>query len=329
LTYSEQLDNAAWSKNNLTITANNTISLDGTQDADKVTLNSGTSGKSLIQSLIQSGSYSLTAFIKYDSHQFIQFFLENDGGPCANFDIQNGTLGSFTNCTSKITNFGNGWYRCEMNYATTVSTGINIRFIDSSSASRGASSSSTGSTFIWGAQLEAGAYPTSYIPTTASATRVVDACFKTGIGSLIGQTEGTLFLDFEKTNNDNTGTGGYFRIDVNDGTTSNRILFGFDLNKVNATVITSGSVVALIETPTTRTQERIKAAISYKANDFVLYVNGVQIGTDTSGAVPSNMANFQWGVNQSTPTTTTGIVNEQLFFKTRLTNAELASLTTL
>ena len=162
----------------------------------------------------------------------------------------------------------------------------------------------------------------------AAVTRIVDGLTKTGISSLIGQTEGTLFLDFEKTNNDNTGTGGYFRIDVNNGTTNNRILFGFDLNKVNATVI-SGTLVALIETATTRTQERIKAAFAYKANDFVLYVNGVQIGTDTSGSVPTGLANFQWGVNQTTATTTSGVINQQAFFTTRLSNEELALITTI
>jgi hypothetical protein len=50
--------------------------------------------------------------------------------------------------------------------------------------------------YIYGAQLEAGAYATSYIPTLGAAvTRGLDACSKTGISSLIGQTEGTLFVE--------------------------------------------------------------------------------------------------------------------------------------
>jgi hypothetical protein len=191
-------------------------------------------------------------------------------------------------------------------------------------------SDATGNFDAWGAQVEQGTYATSYIPTTsASVTRNADDISKTGISSLIGQTEGTLFLDFEKTNNDNVGLGGYFRIDLNDGTTNNRILFGFDLNNINATVISGGTVNVSISTTGVQTQTRIKAAFSYKANDFVLYVNGVQIGTDTSGAVPSNMANFQWGVNQSTSTQTSGIINAQSFWKTRLTNEQLAQLTTI
>jgi len=337
MTYSEEFDNAAWSKYLATVTANNATSPDGTQNADLIYPSTSGAVAGQLFRQVSSGIslgdvVTVSAFVKASGKNFA-YIAEITGSfsPAAFFNL---TTGAITNIsagvTASMTDVSNGWWRISI--TSTAGVGLYYTVIGSTDSAGNNTNtvSGTNGILVWGAQCEVSSYATSYIPTTSSsATRVADACSKTGISSLIGQTEGTLFLDFEKTNNDNTGTGGYFRIDVNDGTTSNRILFGFDLNKVNATVIASGSVVALIETPTTRTQERIKAAISYKANDFVLYVNGVQIGTDTSGAVPSNMANFQWGVNQSTPTTTTGIVNEQLFFKTRLTNAELASLTTL
>jgi hypothetical protein len=274
----------------------------------------------------------LSLYAKNNGRRFLYLNANTAFGARSTFDLQSGVISETTAGTAKIETLPNGWYRCSVS-GTAATTQTTVWFGQLNNAGVATDTVYTGDgtsgLFFWGAQVEAGAYPTTYIPTTTAAvTRLADACSVTGVADLIGQAEGTLFLDFEKTNNDNTGTGGYFRIDVNNGTTNNRILFGFDLNKVNATVV-SGTLVALIETATTRTQERIKAAFAYKANDFVLYVNGVQIGTDTSGSVPTGLANFQWGVNQTTATTTSGVINQQALFTSRLSNAELQALTTL
>jgi hypothetical protein len=99
---------------------------------------------------------------------------------------------SGASATATITDFGNGWYRCTMTAtatATASGSGFSLRLITSATSARAESNSLATSVHLWGAQLEAGAYPTSYIPTTtATVTRNADVISKTGISSLIGQT---------------------------------------------------------------------------------------------------------------------------------------------
>ena len=332
ITFSEQFDNAAWTAVSASVSTNASVSPSGLQDAENIVTAAANSffGASAGVAISANGStYTQSIFAKWISgSELLKIRAALTGGTAVavetTVNIRTGVI-STTDTTAKIENYGNGWYRVS-HQITNNST--NTSFVYQTFPTNDAVNTNTLS--LWGAQAELGSYPTSYINTLGSSvTRLADAASKTGISSLIGQTEGTLFLDFEKTNNDNAGLGGYFRIDVNDGSIDNRILFGFDLNVIDATVVSSGSLVAQIQTLTTRTQERIKTAFAYKANDFVLYVNGVQIGTDTSNSVPLNMANLQWGVNQATVTQTAGVINQQLIYKTRLSNADLQALTTL
>jgi hypothetical protein len=176
---------------------------------------------------------------------------------------------------------------------------------------------------VWGAQLEAGAYPTSYIPTTsASVTRNADVVSKTGISSLIGQTEGTIFLDVDFT--EVSDYNGWFMKDV-----ANFDTFAF-IQRENTGIIAvgyygSGALQARIETAPSQPIGRYKIGFGYKNNDFVLYINGTQIGTDTSGSV-SGLMNFLDAHYSSTGST---LQNAIALWKTRLTNIQLAQLTTI
>jgi hypothetical protein len=94
---------------------------------------------------------------------------------------------------------------------------------------------------LWGAQLEAGAYPTSYIPTTTIAVqRDADVISKTGISDLIGQTEGVLFVETAALNNDLTGNRS---ISISDGSSNNRIVINYNFTSNNIqTVVTVAGV---------------------------------------------------------------------------------------
>jgi hypothetical protein len=171
-------------------------------------------------------------------------------------------------------------------------------------------------------QHEVGAYATSYIPTLgASVTRVADAASKTGITSLIGQTEGTLFADVDlQLNGDSagilaiTGTGVSFIY----------LFTAASTNVLNANVYLSSAPQANM-TYTLPSSGRYKIAIGYKANDFVLYVNGVQRGSDNSGSVPACSDLY---IDSTTYNIFPNSKHSQaLLFKTRLTNAQLAELT--
>jgi hypothetical protein len=208
---------------------------------------------------------------------------------------------------------GTDWQRID---ATFVGAGGEFRI-----GLIGGSSSDTLDCSIWGAQTEASSYPTSYIPTTSSsATRVADACFKTGISSLIGQTEGVLFLDVTLDQRVNYT---YFAIAPNLGSAATYIGISMESTRMQSEIVNSG-VQASISFSNSSTG-RFKAALAYKANDVAFYVNGTLVGTDTSATIP---ACSQFALNnfdkEAAPK-----YNQVALFPTRLTNAELASLTTL
>jgi hypothetical protein len=314
--YSQELDNAYWFKYQGSITANQGISPDGTQNADLWT----TSGS---QSVLYRTGFTcnvLSYFAKAVSlSSGSKFYIQVDGVGNAEWN-QDGTLSSVSGGTATNgQNMGNGWFR----FAYIVTSG-NV-------ANYGLNgNTSTSTALFWGLQNEAGSYPTSYIPTTsASATRVADACSKTGISSLIGQTEGVIFTDFTINALANFGT----PLSVNDGSTANYIwltIFAngnlraelFNSSGVQATITYSGAVVG----------GRYKMAFAYKTNDFAMYVNGSLVGIATSGTTFSGTTLSRIDNDITSPalySLASQSINQSALFKTRLTNAELASLTTL
>jgi hypothetical protein len=172
-------------------------------------------------------------------------------------------------------------------------------------------------------QVEFGNYSTSYIPTTsASVTRNADVISKTGISSLIGQTEGTLFVDV---NLDETSDfNGWF---LKENATFDTFVF---LQRESNGIIAvgyygSGALQARIETAPGQPSGHYKIAFGYKNNDFVMYINGTQIGTDTSGSVSGLMDYIDLHWTQ----TGTNHQNAVALWPTRLTNTQLAQLTTI
>jgi hypothetical protein len=177
-------------------------------------------------------------------------------------------------------------------------------------------------------QMELGAYATTFIPTTTAAvTRLRDAASKTGITSLIGQTEGTIFLKVA-VNNANLGNGVFFEcigastadtlVLYIDGTNNNLVFYNSD----------SSGPVEPIETgyiPATT----VKIALAYKNSDFAIYVNGVSKTISALNAVPSGLANIYLNSNRTGGEVAQSIYNQVLLFPTRLTNAQLAEITTL
>jgi hypothetical protein len=178
----------------------------------------------------------------------------------------------------------------------------------------------------YGYQIEQSSYPTSYIPTTsASATRVADACSKTGISSLIGQTSGSVFFDFT-VDTISAQTSDPVLWYMKDGGIGERYVELYSNGDLVYAEISAAGLIANI-TKSALTVGRHKCAIAYATNDFVFYVDGVQIGTDTSGT-PDGYSTFglQYYLSGYTGQQK---VNQAAIFKTRLSNSELQSLTTL
>ncbi len=327
LTYSEQFDDASWIKSNATISANTTTAPDGTLTADKIIEDNSNSAHFTVKSFFYTGSNTLSIFLKKAERDKVIIQLANSTGVfyAKLVDLTNGTLlpppAPFTNIpNSSIEDFGNGWYRVDITLNDIILEAAFFLYNGSSYIYTGDGASGF---YLWGVQLEAGEYATSYIPTTASAvTRNADVISKTGISSLIGQTEGTIFFDFNYTQNSESSIVSIFNTSV-----SNLILFETFNNILYLTIITSGVLVCQIPF-TTITNQNYKIAVGYKLNDIVFYVNGSQAGVDTSATIPAtNEINL--GFLRSIFAQQKTDINSVVLWKTRLTNAQLAELTTI
>jgi hypothetical protein len=177
VTFSEQMDNAAWSKNNSTITANNTISPDGYINADKLVEDSTASDRHAIAQIItttSSKSYIAYIFAKKSERDFIYF--RSNVASSFNlqwFDLTNktvgGTVGSFDD--AGVIEFANDWVLCYIK--KTEITGTNRVFqwgLATDNLVETYTGDGTSGAYLWGAQVEEGSYPTSYINTLSAAS---------------------------------------------------------------------------------------------------------------------------------------------------------------
>jgi hypothetical protein len=333
--YSQQFDNAGWTKTNASITADSTISPDGTQNADKLFANIATivNPAEALQATSQTANttYSYSVYAKKSTSNFIALRLTSvAGNPYAWFNLNTGTIGTVqTGLTASIINVGNGYYRCTVVGTTPAVIAVNRVDIIVSDNDANYVCALNGSIFIWGAQLEAGAYPTSYIPTIASTvTRNADVISKTGISSLIGQTEGTLFLEIQALYDDAKYS--LFSIFASD---LNRIAIGYNNNlnnlyfeyRVNSQYLINTNVPG----PIVKTNNN-KIIVKYKIGEQSVFINGVKINLGSfTNTFTETLNNFNFSYDSSNSLAYYGRCKGVQLYKTALTDSECISLTTI
>ena len=217
--------------------------------------------------------------------------------------------------TSESVTLTNEWQRVDVTKTSGSST----------SKLAGMIGSTDGDILIWGGQLEEGSYATSYIPTSGSTvTRNQDQFSRDGISSLINSTEGVLFAEMAAFEDDDD----YRYLGLNDGTDDNRvvILYYLNNNRIRA-VLSSGGVNFVDEYYTVSSLSDFhKIALKWKANDFSLWVNGVERATETSVTVPVGLSHLSFDKGGGTDIFR-GKVKQLQVYKTALTDVQLAALT--
>jgi hypothetical protein len=310
LTYSSSFDNGAWTPQTISVSANATTSPDGTTTAETLTPSgSGAYDNRVYQtnSVTSGAVYTLSVWAKSSaSNAKLTLGLQNHGG--------------------QVFSITNEWERYSV-AVTALSTGGNFNIYAGDVTPTTGVVNSSNVVTIWGAQLELGSYASSYIPTTsASVTRNADVISKTGISSLIGQTEGTLFVDLGLIK---SGPLGADFGSIDDGTSQNRIHFflntsnkyGIYSEKLGATQWYFVSSVS----PTGND----KLAIAYANNDVVLYINGTQVGSSNTFSVPATSA-FRLNDRYDNAVKADVMqIKAEALWKTRLTNTQLAQLTSI
>jgi len=270
--------------------------------------------------------YEASVFLKA-AGETVAVLWNNVLGPVATFDLSAGTK---TSGTGTITPYGNGWWRCSIPY-TPNSTNGQIRVYPRQATAY--AGDGTSGILIWGAQLEAGAFPTSYIPTTSgTAARSADVCSITGadFNSFYNQSEGTLFADATPQTVDqiilvvgmnvSTFQSGHF---IYKGSSPN--LSGAGKRWAGQTTVTSSPQTTIISA-TDIAIAQSKLIYGYKLNDMAFAANGALIGTDNTAAMPTSNA-MRIGARDDGLQLNGHIARIQ-YFRKRLSNAKLQTLTT-
>lgn len=341
LLYSERFDDAYWTKIRSDIAANTVIAPDGTLTADTLTATeTNANGAGFVKGNITvSGSQqTLSVYIKRGNSNFV-IFNAFDGaatnGARQWFDIQNGTLGGtvtfgtgWSIASASITSVGNGWYRCS---AVVNISGTRFDFVVHPAVDANLSFGATigNYAYIWGAQLESGAFPTSYIKTEASqVTRSADSATMTGtnFSSWYRQDEGTMFAVSRCGGIGGGGAGASFHMLGNsgqDGIGVNQYL----PSKTRVGVAAVANVIqSIFEAAVTYPTGYLAGAFGYKTNDFGAARDGAVPGTDTSGNLPV-VIRAGIGCQASGGQQLNGHVKRITYWPKRLTNSELQAIT--
>ena len=297
-----------------------TISPDGTQNAP-VLSGDGVNSNSIYDSVSLSvETYTFSVFAKQKDVSIISLNGFSGGAAgTSKFNLSNGTIdtasgGQFSD--EKIEDYGNGWYRCSVKVTATSSGSKLFGF--------GGENSDSGELFsLYGAQLEAGSYATSYIPTNGSTvTRSADVANNSGNADLFNDSEGVLYAEIAALADDGTSR----RISLSDASTSDTVeILLQNTGRVDYQVKSGNSFQGGGFFNLTQTQCN-KIAVKYKTNDMALWVNGYERSTDTSVNTPIGLSELAFD-NGGGAADFYGKAKELAVFKEALTDAELESLT--
>jgi len=341
--WSEQFDNAWWGKTSLSITANTTTSPSGVVNADTLDEGSTSSLHRLLGSAVSitlGSNNSFSLYVKKGTMRYFRLAINDisDAGRwiAAQFDLDNqtfttgagSTVGSVVSSAS-IQSVGNGWFRVNVVGSLAVTTSVfPVVFSSDGTAinpidARGGNSylGTNKTLFIWGAQLEAGAYQTSYIPTSsASVTRNADIISRNNIftNGLITASGGTWFVDLRNV-----------RALSRDGI-SNGILLGsvatngLSIRNGSGTSFPaifkyiSGGATQILGTISAGTS---KLAFKWNGSTADVFLNGIKVVSATA-FTPTNMDSISAAIGDVPAN-----INSMMLFPTPLSDSDLQLLT--
>ena len=314
ITYSNDFSNSFWGKTKggvgvvPVVTSNYATSPDGTQNADRIIFDIGTSTSSSdisqlqASSIVMSGDYTNSLYLKSNTGtEYDMTLLEPDGSAI-----------SIT-----ITSVWQRFTTADTVNATDIP--IKLRLRGNESTSKYADIS------IYGAQLEVGSL-SSYIPTQGSAvTRVAETASGSGNSEVFNDSEGVLFANIAALADDET-----FRyISISDGTSSNtiRLYYTTTSNSVTYQVRFNGALQVLNQVSMSDITNYSKIAVKWKLNNFSMFINGLEVATDTSGNTPIGLNSLQFADANGETSSFYGKTKEIAYYNTVLTDAELETLT--
>jgi hypothetical protein len=338
ITYSESFSNSYWAKTRATISANQIVSPDGSVTADSLTATDTSENycQQNVNSTVSGSQQTVSFFVKKGTSDFCHIFLWNvpNNGARQWFDLTSGSVGTSTTFGSTVSvdsaemiNYGNGWYRCIVVFNN---SNTNIRIAISASNSNGSVLSTIGKKiYIWGAQLEVGSYPTSYIPSNSgsSTTRSADVCNNAGTSATFNDSEGVLFAEIAALADDLTYR--LISIESTSDAANNFIYLGYNnsSNTVRTRMEVAGSAVTDMQFILSDETQFNKCAVKWKQNDFALWVNGVEVATDSYVSTFSSNTLNRLSFNRNSNLEFEGKTKQLMTFNEALSDEELSDLT--
>jgi len=276
-------------------------------------------------------SQTFSVYAKAGGYNFVGLRIGASG---TSFNLSTGAVSvNGSGSVGSITAVGNGWYRCSIVVAAAAANDIaRINVADAATPSASFAGDGTSGLYIWGAQLEAGAFATSYIPTVASqVTRSADAAVMTGanFSSWYRADEGTAYASFTRFGT----TGTPYPIGFSGGatpTTNPRISLRTDVSmNIQTQGLTSGGVVSWSTSNYAGSpgfNALANALMAYSASSVAGCVNGNAVTQATPAAgVPEPITTLFIGANGSV----NGHIRKIAYYPKRLADAELQGITTV
>ena len=338
LTYSEDFSNAAYNKTDCSVTSNATTAPDGTTTADKLSFATTNNSFHFISKGITMGaeSHTVSAFFKAGEVASASIFLSRGGNVGGSFNLSTGVAtASGTGNTANMVDVGNGWYHCSVTNDGSTDIDNSIRL----GIGNGALGSFVGvigqGIFAWGAQLEAGAFPTSYIPTTgATATRAADVASIPVDNFGYNDDAGTVVVTASVERSVTKGGTGLFTLNtiLNSGLADGGGMGSFYRanNTLGINVWDSSGTPVLDKTPTGDVDNRtITLAFAIKEGDFAIVTDYNQtVITQASGQLPAPITVLQLGKWGNDTDILCGHIKSIKYYPRRLSNTQLQELTT-
>ena len=284
-------------------------------------------------SVSASGVHTFSAFVKAGATNPLNFcalqftaYTAASGTGTSYFNLASGTA---LTAGATIQNYGNGWYRiisAPYTIAADLAGSIRLIFAEGNNdASWPASGTLNLTVYAWGIQLEAGSAATSYIPTTTgSVTRNADVISVSGaVSGSIGQTSGTIYAEVDV---QSAFLGAILTID--DGDTSDFIsILRLGNFQIRARIRRANSTITSIITSAAVSVGTHKIALAYTNGDYALYIDGVNAGTSTNSTDYPATSLTQCVLSNTNYVPFNDRILAAALYTTRLSNAELAALT--
>jgi hypothetical protein len=325
LLYSGALDNGAWSNNGTTKAGASGTAPDGTNAATLVTAD-GASSTHYVAAADAAGAKAVSVFAKAGTQQFLQIATGGTTTPYANYELSgSGTATAFgAGTTAFIESFPSGWYRCVLVTTNALASGVRFVFITSAAAARFETNTLATTLYLWGAQAEAGAFATSYIPTTsATVARTADSLSMTGanFSDWFNASAGTFVVNADT----RSTAANRFAFAASDATVNEEISH-YVTTAANNLVTDGGVSQGNVTGGTITASTAWKNAFAYTANDLNAAIDGTLLTQDTSATIPT-VDRLSIGRRVDDTAWLNGHVRTLRYYSTRLPDATLQTLT--